>query len=321
MNQRSGYPNKPTGFTEVIQENGTWRLLTDNSSESYAAQFRDGSLVGFYDQAGPRTGKITDYAGNQFSLGEIPAWNWYDQSGRQVGASIGAFDSLPETEWGTNFTTTPEYWRGVAHESGIHLSRIHPTPVWAPTDGVELWRNSRHSPPKVFAEGFLTKGRETPNLLSFVYDSPKNTTYISLTTVENYVQRTAMQSQVPVSSMKDRWAYNIDLPHGAINVNATLDIASAFPDQREYIAPGRIPSRYIKYAQEIDLRTGALKAKRYYNPHYSPEGSFTVAQRLAVGPSYSQSRSAGSAGSAQGPSVSAAAHGRYGSGQQRGRRP
>ncbi|WP_405848787.1 hypothetical protein OG211_15970 [Streptomyces niveus] len=263
-------------FTVVVQDHGTWRLLSDENSDSYAAQFSDGGLIGLYEEIGPRAGIVTDYQGNRFSMGEAPAWNWYDRNMELVGSSYGLFDRVPEIDWGMS-TATPEPWKKIAEKHGTKLSRIHPAPVWAPTDGTQLWRNSEFTPAQIFANGFKPEGKEVPNLLNYVYNSRKNTTYISLTTTENYVEKTAWQSQVPAYAMKYRWAYAINLPHGAINVNATLDIASPFPDQQEYIVPGHIPPKYIQYAREIDRQTGALSATPVYNANYSG-GSSSVAQ-------------------------------------------
>ncbi|GAA2635480.1 scabin-related ADP-ribosyltransferase [Streptomyces axinellae] len=277
IERSSSYPPNPEGFPELIEDYGIWRLLTDYSGDLYAAQFKDGSLVGYFDVNGPRAGNVTNYKGEQFSWGQAPAWNWYDSSGELIGSSLGLFDSLPEAEWTNNSTTAPDYWTSVNRD----LPQIHPAPVWAPTGRVRLWRNSEYPPDKIFGEGFLPEGEETPNLLDYVYNSRKNTTYISLTTTENYVQQTAEQSQIPVARMKYRWAYRLDIPHNAINVNATLDIASPFPVQQEYIVPGSIPLEWIKYAREIDLNTGALKRKQHHNP-YHRDGS-TSSQSLRAG--------------------------------------
>lgn len=228
-------------------------------------------------------------------------------------------------------TATPEPWKKIAEKHGPKLSRIHPAPVWAPTDGFQLWRNSKFAPAQIFAKGFEPEGKEVPNLLNYVYNSRKNTTYISLTAIEDHVEKTVRQSHVPASAMKYRWAYAINFPHGAINVNATLDIASPFPDQQEYIVPGHIPPEYIPYAQEIDLQTGALKATRVYNANYSgvpssaTQSSVAEASRSSLHAA-SQWRSASSATAAQQPrgqygNVGNSCWGGHATGSSTGRRP
>lgn len=169
-NRRSDYPRLPDNFSQftvVVQNHGTWRLLSDENSDSYAAQFSDGGLIGLYEEIGPRAGMVTDYQGNRFSVGETPAWNWYDQNMELVGSSYGLFDRVPEIDWGMS-TATPEPWRKIAEKHGTKLSRIHPAPVWALTDGFQLWRNSKFTPAEIFANGFKPEGKEVPNLLNYV---------------------------------------------------------------------------------------------------------------------------------------------------------
>ncbi|WP_310719369.1 scabin-related ADP-ribosyltransferase [Streptomyces lydicus] len=263
------FPELPAKYAESdleeLDRNSRWRILA-GEDPLFIAQFQDGSVIGEYSENGPLIGRVGDVEGNLHGGdGGIPtpAWNWYDHNGTFLGSSDGRTENLPDV--GQASQTAPASLPHVAGRA-VDPAVIHPTPVWSKPSGADIYRNSEHAPERVFEEGFPPKGVSIPHLVDYVFNGPQDTVFVSATTMDNYVEQTMKQTG---RVTKYRHIYAID-PLGGIDINATLDIASPFPDQQEIVFPGGVQSRFIKYAQELSTVDGTPVGDRIPNPHYQP---------------------------------------------------
>ncbi|WP_329398295.1 glycosyltransferase [Streptomyces lydicus] len=263
------FPELPAKYAESeleeLDQNSRWRILA-GEDPLFIAQFQDGSVIGEYSENGPLVGRVGDVEGNLHGGdGGIPtpAWNWYDHNGTFLGSSDGRTENLPDV--GQASQTAPASLPYVAGRA-VDPAVIHPTPVWSKPSGADIYRNSEHAPERVFEEGFPPKGVSIPHLVDYVFNGPQDTVFVSATTMDNYVEQTMKQTG---RVTKYRHIYAID-PLGGIDINATLDIASPFPDQQEIVFPGGVQSRFIKYAQELSTIDGTPVGDRIPNPHYQP---------------------------------------------------
>ncbi len=263
------FPELPAKYAESdleeLDRNSRWRILA-GEDPLFIAQFQDGSVIGEYSENGPLIGRVGDLEGNLHGgNGGIPtpAWNWYDHNGTFLGSSDGRTENLPAV--GQASQTAPASLPYVAGRA-VDPAVIHPTPVWSKPSGADIYRNSEHAPERVFEEGFPPKGVSIPHLVDYVFNGPQDTVFVSATTMDNYVEQTMKQTG---RVTKYRHVYAID-PLGGIDINATLDIASPFPDQQEIVFPGGVQSRFIKYAQELSTVDGTPVGDRIPNPHYQP---------------------------------------------------
>ncbi|MFF7705289.1 scabin-related ADP-ribosyltransferase [Streptomyces lydicus] len=263
------FPELPAKYAESeleeLDQNSRWRILA-GEDPLFIAQFQDGSVIGEYSENGPLIGRVGDVEGNLHGGdGGIPtpAWNWYDHNGTFLGSSDGRTEILPAVgEASQNPPASLPYVAGRA----VDPAAIHPTPVWSKPSDADIYRNSEYAPEKVFAEGFPPKGVSIPHLVDYVFNGPQDTVFVSATTMNDYVEQTMKQTG---RATKYRHIYAID-PLGGIDINATLDIASPFPDQQEIVFPGGVQSRFIKYAQELSTIDGTPVGDRIPNPHYRP---------------------------------------------------
>ncbi|MFG3113672.1 hypothetical protein ACGF4C_04700 [Streptomyces sp. NPDC048197] len=264
------FPELPAKYAErsdleELLQNSRWRILADGDP-MLVAQFQDGSLIGEYSENGPLIGRVGDVEGKLHggdgSL-PTPAWNWYDHNGTLLGSSDGRTESLPDVDRAAQNPPT-----SLPHVAGraVDPAAIHPIPVWSRPSGADIYRNSEYAPERVFAEGFPPKGVSIPHLVDYVFNGPQDTVFVSATTLDDYVEQTMKQTG---RVTKYRHIYAID-PLGGIDINATLDIASPFPDQQEIVFPGGVQSRFIKYAQELSTVDGKPVGDRIPNPHYQP---------------------------------------------------
>ncbi|MFF8901561.1 glycosyltransferase [Streptomyces lydicus] len=263
------FPELPAKYAESeleeLDQNSRWRILA-GEDPLFIAQFQDGSVIGEYSENGPLIGRVGDVEGNLHGGdGGIPtpAWNWYDHNGTFLGSSDGRTEILPAV--GEASRTPPASLPYVAGRA-VDPAAIHPTPVWSKPSDADIYRNSEYAPEKVFTEGFPPKGVSIPHLVDYVFNGPQDTVFVSATTMDNYVEQTMKQTG---RVTKYRHIYAID-PLGGIDINATLDIASPFPDQQEIVFPGGVQSRFIKYAQELSTIDGTPVGDRIPNPHYQP---------------------------------------------------
>ncbi|WP_077193695.1 scabin-related ADP-ribosyltransferase [Streptomyces lydicus] len=263
------FPELPAKYAkselEELDQNSRWRILA-GEDPLFIAQFQDGSVIGEYSENGPLIGRVGDVEGNLHGGdGGIPtpAWNWYDHNGTFLGSSDGRTEILPAVGEASQIPPASlPYVAGRAVDPGA----IHPTPVWSKPSDADIYRNSEYAPGKVFAEGFPPKGVSIPHLVDYVFNGPQDTVFVSATTMNDYVEQTMKQTG---RATKYRHIYAID-PLGGIDINATLDIASPFPDQQEIVFPGGVQSRFIKYAQELSTVDGTPVGDRIPNPHYRP---------------------------------------------------
>ncbi|MFI0227182.1 scabin-related ADP-ribosyltransferase [Streptomyces lydicus] len=274
------FPELPAKYAESdleeLDQNSRWRILA-GEDPLFIAQFQDGSVIGEYSENGPLIGRVGDVEGNLHGGdGGIPtpAWNWYDHNGTFLGSSDGRTEILPAV--GEASRTPPASLPYVAGRA-VDPAAIHPTPVWSKPSDADIYRNSEYAPEKVFTEGFPPKGVSIPHLVDYVFNGPQDTVFVSATTMNDYVEQTMKQTG---RVTKYRHIYAID-PLGGIDINATLDIASPFPDQQEIVFPGGVQSRFIKYAQELSTVDGTPVGDRIPNPHYRP---LTEEERVAHRP-------------------------------------
>jgi hypothetical protein len=239
-----------------------------------------GGLRGQYDAGPPRAGQVGDSQGRLYSEG--PAWNWYLPGGS---APVGS--SRPESDVRSELSQDPG--------APVSVPSPHPVTDHPPVDpaitaaqpeilGAGLphqmkWRSdggdaplhkfSEKAPEEVFRDGLRPKGGRLGHLLEHVYRSPPDTAYVSTTRDRDYVHHSALNNPGAAASLHARYRYRYDvvLP-GGIDVNATLDIASPFPDQEEVVFPGGIHVRFIRGMQP--LVNGSAIGEYVANPDFDP---------------------------------------------------
>ncbi|WP_179892520.1 scabin-related ADP-ribosyltransferase [Streptomyces sp. rh34] len=133
-----------------------------------------------------------------------------------------------------------------------------------------MYRFSPDGPERVFAEGLKPYGPEMVSVIDHVYGGSAlvpDTVFASTTANRNYVRDSARANPMgaPALFHRYRWRYDIDAP-GGIDVNATLGLASPFPDQEEVLFPGGVGRRYIRGAQPMAY--GVPVGPYVVNPHY-----------------------------------------------------
>jgi hypothetical protein len=255
-------------FPVVIQnERWTVRGQGDEDPETrvFVAESQElGGLRGQYDAGPPKAGRVGDPEGRLYSEG--PAWNWYLPGGSAVVAS-----SRPKTDVRSELSQDPgapvsvpsphPVTDGPAVDPSRTAARPHilesglPHAMkWRSDDGgTPLHKFSEKAPEEVFREGLRPKGDRLGHLLEHVYKSPRDTGYVSTTRNRDYVRDSALNDPGSAAALHRRYRYRYDvvLP-GGIDVNATLDIASPFPDQEEVAFPGGIDVRFIRGVQALE---------------------------------------------------------------------
>ncbi|HXA58598.1 MAG TPA: hypothetical protein VNW94_05495 [Streptosporangiaceae bacterium] len=237
-----------------------------------------GGLRGQYDAGPPKAGRVSDRAGRLYAEG--PAWNWY-----LPGQSAPVASSRPETNVG---------WVP-AEDAGAPVSVPSPYPVvdrpvvpssvtaarpellaaglphalkWR-ADEAPLYKFTDKPPAEVLRYGVLPKGGRLGHLIEHVYNNPADTGYVSTSRNRNYLRDSALNDPGSAQLLfnKYQWRVDVFLP-GGIDVNATLDIASPFPDQEEVAFPGGIHVKFIRGVQP--LQNGSLAGGYIPNPAFDP---------------------------------------------------
>ncbi|WP_371934390.1 lonely Cys domain-containing protein [Streptomyces glycanivorans] len=238
-------------------------------------------LRGEYNSDGPSAGGVTDMAGKVYSDG--PAWDWY-LPGRGLVASSRLLTE-PHTATEDGPPPVPVIWPAtgpvssappvdpatVAADPAALAGSTLPDALWRDHDG-PLFRFSPDGPERVFGEGLRAYGPDMVHLLDHVYGGSSlvpTTVFASTTANRHYVRDSARANPMGAHALyhRYRWRYDIQVP-GGIDVNATLGLASPFPDQEEVLFPGGIDRRYIRGAQPMEY--GMPLGPYVANPHFAP---------------------------------------------------
>ncbi|MFJ2008562.1 scabin-related ADP-ribosyltransferase [Streptomyces chartreusis] len=272
----------------VVMSDGQWTVWgiadPDPMGAVLVAENPALGLRGAFDSAGPRTGgRVSDSAGRLYTRApawkSAPAWNWY-LPGRDAPVAASLYDWARLAD-------------GAVGPPVDHLRRVSLTPPVDPSEtaadatvlrqelaggmrwrdeavpGDHLYKFSHIAPGEVFERGLLPKGRALVHLIEHVYSNPSDTGYISTTRNPAYVTESVRNNPQSADHLyrRYRWRYDVTVP-GGIDVNATLGLASPFPDQREVAFPGGIHTRYVRGAQP--LLNGSPFGAYLSNPAYAP---------------------------------------------------
>ena len=270
----------------VVIQNERWTVWGQGAEEADARVFVAesqalGGLRGQYDAGPPKAGRVADPEGRLYSEG--PAWNWYLPGGSAAVAS-----SRPKTDLRSELSEDPG--------APVSVPSPHPVTDRPPVDpsltaarprtlgsglphamkwrsdegGAPLHKFSEKAPEEVFRDGLRPKGERLGHVLEHVYKSPQDTGYVSTTRNRDYVHQSAMNNPGAAAALHGRYRYRYDvvLP-GGIDVNATLDIASPFPDQEEVVFPGGIDVRFIRGVQALE--NGSPTGEYIVNPDFDPD--------------------------------------------------
>ncbi|WP_230543806.1 lonely Cys domain-containing protein, partial [Streptomyces griseus] len=243
---------------------------------AFVAEIPSLGLRGEYTSDGPSAGGVTDMSGRIHRDG--PAWNWY-LPGRGLVASSrletrkGVAEPVPVGWPATGpVSPTPPVDPAVVAAVPVTLEGATlPDALWRDHDG-PLYRFSPDGPERIFSEGLKPYGPEMVHLIDHVYGGSAlvpNTVFASSTANPHYVRDSALSNPLGADALhrRYRWRYDIQAP-GGIDVNATLGLASPFPDQEEVLFPGGIARRYIRGAQP--MMSGMAVGPYVPNPHFEP---------------------------------------------------
>ncbi|MCZ1008338.1 hypothetical protein O1L68_18055 [Streptomyces lydicus] len=229
-------------------------------------------LRGEYNPAGPSAGRVTDAEGRLYSEG--PAWDWYLAGRGLVASSRLRMILLAQDAEGdpndSGVLPVPAAWPATGPVSA--MPPVDPatvaavSPLLLPPDNLlaaAQWRDhagplyafSSWSARRVFEDGLRPGGDEWIHPIDHVYGDDRSTSA--------WVSATANLSTGP--SRDSGWRFGIEAP-GGIDVNATLGLASPFPDQWEVLFPGGVHRRFIQGAQRLE--NGVPVGDYLPNPHF-----------------------------------------------------
>ncbi|MGW2539053.1 lonely Cys domain-containing protein, partial [Streptomyces sp. NPDC001499] len=260
----------------------------------FVAEIPSLGVRGEYTPDGPSAGGVTDMAGRVYSDG--PAWDWYLPGRGLVASSRLLTEPHMATEDGP--PPVPVVWPAtgpvssappvdpatVAADPAALAGSKLPDALWRDHDG-PLFRFSPDGPERVFGVGLRAYGPDMVHLLDHVYGGSSlvpTTVFASTTANRHYVRDSARANPMGAHALyhRYRWRYDIQVP-GGIDVNATLGLASPFPDQEEVLFPGGIDRRYIRGAQPMEY--GMPLGPYVANPHFAPAAPSDAAAK-ADGP-------------------------------------
>ncbi|WP_241191730.1 lonely Cys domain-containing protein, partial [Streptomyces sp. ADI97-07] len=259
----------------------------------FAAEIPALGLRGEYRSEGPSAGGVTDMSGRVYTEG--PAWDWY-MPGRGLVASSRLL-TVPHTPAPDGPPPVPAGWPAtgpvsptppvdpatVAADPAALAGSTLPEALWRDHDA-PLYRFSPDGPERVFREGLKPYGPEMVHLIDHVYGGSAlvpHTVFASTTASRTYVRDSARSNPMgaPALYRRYRWRYDIQAP-GGIDVNATLGLASPFPDQEEVLFPGGIGRGFIRGAQPMEY--GVPVGPYVANPHFAPVAPGAVVGRTSV---------------------------------------
>jgi hypothetical protein len=267
----------------VVANHGGWTVWGQGSEypedRVFVAENQAlGGLRGQYDSESPKAGRVGDPAGTLYAEG--PAWNWYLPGyGRVVASSRpGQVHTSDVERLGAPLNPPPEY--EVSDSPVVDPSLTAALPglldhglphamMWR-TDRRPLYKFSEKTREEVFRDGLRPKGNTLGHLLEHVYKNPSDTGYVSTSRNIHYLRDSALNDPGSAQALFRRyqWRYDVILP-GGIDVDATLDIASPFPDQLEIAFPGGIDVRFIRGVQP--LVNGSAVGEYVRNPSFVPD--------------------------------------------------
>ncbi|NEA64095.1 hypothetical protein [Streptomyces sp. SID12488] len=228
----------------------------DGDAKALVAEIPGLGLRGAHVDGGerPHAGPFTDPAGEpRRDQDRSPAWNWY----------LPGEGAVASSHWRT---APPDAPHPVGPRPPVDpaVTAARRTDTTALPEGTR-WRQdddtlhvfSDLAPDEVFRTGLLPGGHNPVHLLKHAADAPADSAYL-----------TAGRRTDHPRSATARWRYDLRVP-GGIDLNATLDIASPFPDRHEVAFPGGVGSRFVQGAQR--LTDGAPDGTRHENPGFAPD--------------------------------------------------
>ncbi|OLR93339.1 scabin-related ADP-ribosyltransferase [Actinokineospora bangkokensis] len=228
--------------TTAQATDGRWEVRGDQGEPSVAWHSGAG-LIGLYEPDGPSDGTfVSDRGGRLRNNTGVFQWFRGTVAGDPIGYSLDRGSSHPEV--GTTTSTRPVAPDAVAIP-GFETTFADQYAQWR-TSGEDLYHFSRKPPTQVLAEGGLApKGHGTTrHLLDYVNNGHRDTAFLSATTDPGAMALTQQANPDRVIPSNYDYVYVFRAP-GGIDVNATLDLASPFPDQKEITFPGGVRSEFI----------------------------------------------------------------------------
>ncbi|OEV25542.1 hypothetical protein AN220_13165, partial [Streptomyces nanshensis] len=249
---------------------------SDPDLHMFVAELPGLGLRGEYNPAGPSAGQVTDADGRLYSEG--PAWDWY-LAGRGLVASsrlrtILLAQDVEGTADDPGVVPVPAAWPASGPVSAT--PPVPPVTVAAVQhllSGPDLqlldvqWRVhegplhtfSSQPPQEVFEQGLLPEGDELLHPIEHVVAGDG--------AASAWVGTTADPNTGPAAG--SGWRVFLQAP-GGVDVNATLGLASPFPDRFEVLFPGGVDRRFIRGAQLLE--NGEPVGDFLPNPHFGEGG-------------------------------------------------
>ncbi|SDK22582.1 hypothetical protein SAMN04487820_105326 [Actinopolyspora mzabensis] len=277
------YTEVRDGFAPVSRSHdGSWEVRGD-SETGFLAWHGGTGLMAFYEEAGPSDGSFVSSTGGRL-LRDIPVFEWYlgELTDEPIGHSQFRTESLPEV---ASASPVPPRGADSVAPDGADTGFTLPNALWRQDDG-ELYHFSNKPPEQILAEGgLLPKGNGTGrHLLDYVVNGHRDTNFMSATRDPDMMSRLRWKNPDRVFGSTYRYLYTFRAP-GGIDVNATLDVASPFPDQQEIVFPGGVSAEHVVGYRDVfeDAPSGEVRPLREDNPGAAPPRS-ALASFLAPAP-------------------------------------
>ncbi|WP_143025304.1 scabin-related ADP-ribosyltransferase [Actinokineospora alba] len=248
-----------THATEVpaeFAEARGWELIAyDETHGRWEARGADGepsavwhsamNMVALYAASPPPGRHVTDEHGVLHA--DLPVLEWYEVPMALAAPPIAytLYRPTSHSALGTAASTPPVDPATVAMPDAL-TAHVLPYALWRQDNDV-LYHFSNRSPDQVVQDGgLLPKGTGTHRgLLDYIYNGHQDTSFVSTSRDPGMMSK--LRDKNPGTHFGPgsyRYLYVIEAP-GGIDANATLDIASPFPDQEEITFPGGVRLRYV----------------------------------------------------------------------------
>ncbi|GAB3553886.1 hypothetical protein J2S53_001310 [Actinopolyspora lacussalsi] len=285
------YAQPPQQYTEVRDgfapvsrsHDGSWEVRGD-SETGFLAWHGGSGLMAFYEEAGPSDGSFVSSTTGRL-LRETPVFEWYrgELTDEPIGHSQFRTESLPEV---ASASPAPPQGAGSVAPDGADTGFTLPNALWRQDDG-ELYHFSNKPPERILAEGgLLPKGNGTGrHLLDYVVNGHRDTNFMSATRDPEMMSRLRWKNPDHVFGSTYRYLYIFRAP-GGIDVNATLDIASPFPDQKEIVFPGGVRAEHVVGYRDVfeDAPSGEIRPLQGNDAGEAPPPQSALASFLAPSP-------------------------------------
>ncbi|SFE42899.1 hypothetical protein SAMN04487819_11395 [Actinopolyspora alba] len=285
------YAQPPQQYTEVRDgfapvsrsHDGSWEVRGD-SETGFLAWHGGSGLMAFYEEAGPSDGSFVSSTTGRL-LRDTPVFEWYrgESTDEPIGHSQFRTESLPEV---ASASPVPPQGADSVAPDGADTGFTLPNALWRQDDG-ELYHFSNKPPERILAEGgLLPKGNGTGrHLLDYVVNGHRDTNFMSATRDPEMMSRLRWKNPDRVFGSTYRYLYTFRAP-GGIDVNATLDIASPFPDQKEIVFPGGVRAEHVVGYRDVfeDAPSGEVRPLQGNDAGAEPPPQSALASFLAPSP-------------------------------------